>query len=220
MKKIILILSAVVTVSCSGQSNKKTNNTMKMDNQEYKGIDTEGYVSIPIEGGMEYRKGNILYIFRDGALTTVEQLGWGGDDKYPESYAYIYEDTPNKIVYTDKSGDKSRSITHIEITLRKAIFYHKYNSKDGQHVKEYEMTTPLDIWIKLSQTFNWDKFSELKSGASEQEWDGSDKTITVETKSGTFSVTNYRGNELEDFFKVISDYLVYIYEKAVETKKD
>jgi hypothetical protein len=104
--------------------------------------------------------------------------------------------------------------------LEKTIFYHKYNSKDGQHIKEYEVPTPLDIWIKLSQTFNWEKFSELKSGASEQEWDGSDRTITVETKSGTFYVTNYRGNELKDFFKVISDYHVSLYEKGMETKKD
>jgi hypothetical protein len=192
---------------------------MKMDNQEYHGIDTE-YVPTHIEGGIEYRKGNILYIFRDGALTTIEQLDWGGDDKYPESYAYIYEDTPKKIAYTNKSGDKSQSETHIEITLGKTIFYHKYNSKDGQHTKESEIPTPLDIWIKLSQTFNWNKFYELKSGASEQEWDGLDRTITVETKSRTFSVTNYSGNELEDFYKVISDYHVYIYEKAVETEKD
>jgi len=189
---------------------------MKMDNQ----VDAGGYVSTLIEGGIKYRKGDILYIFRNGALTFIEQLDWGGDDKYPESYAYIYEDTPTKIVYTGKSGDKSQSKTHIKITLEKTIFNQKYNSKDGQHIEAYEMSTPLDIWIKLSQTFNWDKFSELKSGASEQEWDGSDRTITVRTKSGRFSVTNYRGNELEDFFKIISDYHVSLCEKVVKTKKD
>jgi hypothetical protein len=81
------------------------------------------------------------------------------------------------------------------------------------------VSTPLDIWIKLSETFSWDTFSKLKSGHSEQEWDGSDGTTTVETQSGTYSVTNHGGDELQEFFKILSDYLRTIYEQANESEK-
>ena len=62
----------------SGTANSFHNNYVKMKIEKQ---ETEtGYVERLIDGGVEYRKGNVLYIFKDGALTTVEQLDWGKDE--------------------------------------------------------------------------------------------------------------------------------------------
>jgi hypothetical protein len=216
MKKSIIILGIVACIAngCSGQTNNKnTNNMMENENK----TNSDGYVvERVIDGEVEYRKDNILYIFSDGALTTIEQLNWGGTDELPLSYAYFYSNKPKKITYVSESGDKSQSETHIEITLEKTVLNHKYNSNDGWHFINYEGATPLDTWINLSETFDWNKFSVSKNGASRKEYDDSDDTITIETKSGISSVTNYNGNELRDFFKIFSDYHISISEKAEE----
>ena len=207
MKKLILILTAFAFIasSCKGQNKNMNTNA-----------NAEGYVANPIDGGIEYRKDNILYVFKDGALTTIEQLNWGGTDKLPESYAWIYSDTPQEIIYTSISGDKSQSETYLKISLGKTVFNKKWYSNDGLRTKKYEASTPLELWIKLSQTFNWNEFSKLENGRSEIEWDGSDITITVATESGTLSVTN-GGSELRELLKIILDYRYSISEKAEET---
>ena len=207
MKKLILILTAFAFIasSCKGQNKNMNTNA-----------NAEGYVANPIDGGIEYRKDNILYVFKDGALTSIEQLNWGGTDKRPESYAWIYSDTPKEIIYTAISGDKSQSETYFKITLEKTIFNEKYYSNDGLHTREYEAPTPLEVWIDLSDTFHWEKFSKLENGRSQTAWDGTDITITVTSESGTFSVTNGNGT-LHSFFKAISDYHNAIYEKATKT---
>jgi hypothetical protein len=87
--------------------------------------DEKSYVERHIDGGVEYRKNNILYIFEDGALTTIEQLDWGGTEELPESYLYVYSDTPKEIIYTDISGDKSRTEIHLKINLKKMVFNEK-----------------------------------------------------------------------------------------------
>jgi hypothetical protein len=207
---------ALIASGCSHNSLKQKNqNTMKEnENENITETKSENYVASPIDGGMEYLKDNILYVFRDGALTTIEQLDWGNTGGMPTSYAHIYSDTPKEIIYNGKSGDRSQSETNIEITLKKTIFNSKYRSKDGWHIKEYEDLTPLDIWIKLSETFNWGNFSKLKSGASKQAHDGADFTITVITENGTYSVINYGGDELKEFFKLIRHYSLSFYDKA------
>jgi hypothetical protein len=215
MNKSIIILGIITCIAngCSVQrNNKSTNNMTENENK----TNPEGYVEIVIDGGVKYRKDNILYTFRDGALTIIKQPNWGGTDKYPLSYASVYSNTPKKITYVSESGDKSQSETCIEITLEKTVYNHKYNSKEGRHIENYEGATPLDIWINLSQTFDWDKFSALKNGVSEIAHDGIDWTIRVGTESGTFSVRNYSGNELGEFFRLILDYHVSLSEKAEE----
>ena len=175
-----------------------------------------GYVERIIEGGVEYRKGSVLYFFKDGALTTVVQLDWGKDEYGNQlSWDYIYSDTPKEIIYTGKSGDRSQSETYLKITLEKTVYKYKYRSIDGWQTKEYEAPTPLDIWIALAMSFKWDEFNGLISGPSAIAHDGYDKTISVATVSGTFSVTNYSGNELRKFIKEISDYLWSIDKKTL-----
>jgi hypothetical protein len=100
--------------------------------------------------------------------------------------------------------------------LEKTVYDEKYYSHDGLHTKKYEAPTPLDVWINLSKTFDWNTFSNLESRPSEQAWDGSDITITVTTASGTFSVTN-GDSELHEWRKIISDYHYTILEKVEET---
>ena len=202
---LILIALALIASSCKGQNNNMNMNT-----------NADGYVAKPIDGGIEYRKDDILYTFKDGALTSIEQLDWGGTDELPESWAYLYSDTPKEIIYTEISGDKSQSKTYLKMNLEKTVFNEKYYSNDGWHTKEYEAPTPLELWINLSQIFNWDTFSKLKNGPSEQGWDGFDITITVTTESGTFSVTN-GGNAWHELWKIISDYRYAVLKKAEET---
>ena len=185
--------------------NNKVKNSLETG---YNHVDKGGYVSTLVEGGIEYSKDNTVYIFKDGTLTMIEQLDWGGDNEFPLSYAYIYENTPKKIVYTSKNDDKSQSNIHIEISLEKTAFN---NSREGHPISGYEISTPLDVWLKLSQTFNWDKFYQLKNGILEDGGDGLSRIITVETESGIFSLTNYGENELEEFLKIILDYYDSIY---------
>ena len=125
MKKAIIILNLAVFIacSCSGQ-NKNTKEDANKTN-------AEGYVEELVDDGIEYRKDNIVYKFRDGALTTIEQLDWGGTAELPESWLYIYSDMPKEIIYTSRSGDKSQSETDIKMTLEKTVFNHKHNSKAG-----------------------------------------------------------------------------------------
>jgi hypothetical protein len=208
MKKVIIVLSAIALIA-SGCNIVKQKKPITMNEDENV---IEGYVVRPIDGGIEYTKDNIIYIFNDGALTSIEVLNWGNQDGMPLSYAYICENTPKKIMYATESGDKSQSETHIAITLEKTDYYHKHNSKEGRQIKKHITSTPVDIWIELSQAFNWSEFIGLKSGASEIEHDGMDRTISVETQSGTFFVTNYSGNGLEKFFKIISNYENTLYE--------
>jgi len=217
MEKVIItfIFLAFVADGCGQTNNNHANN----DNmtKEAQAVNAD-YVKRHTETGIEYRKDNILYIFQDGALTTIEQLDWGDADGMPLSYVYSYSDTPKEIIYTTKSGDKSQSETYVKITLEKTIFKHQYHSKDGRRIREYEASTLLDTWIRLSETFEWKKFSALKSDVSEMIHDGMDKTISVVTPSGTSSVTNYRGDELQGFFKIISDYHSYLDEMAEKDK--
>jgi len=215
MKKPVIILGIITLIagSCFGQ----TNNTIHAPITVEKPETETGYVKRLIDGGVEYRKGNVLYLFKDGALTTVEQLDWGKDEYgHSLSWDYIYSNTPKEIIYTNKSGDRSQSETNLTITLEKTVYHYKYRSKDGWQTKEYEAPTPLDIWIKLSELFSWDEFCELKSGPSAIAHDGRDRKITVATQSGTSSVTNYPGNELKGFFEEISKYFGTVYEKATE----
>jgi hypothetical protein len=201
---IILVIIAAIAGLCYGQGT----------NVEKPEAET-GYVERLFDGGVEYRKGNVLYIFKDGALTTVIQLDWKNDEYGNSlSWDYIYSDTPKEIIYTSKSGDRSQSKTYLKITLEKTVYKYKYRSIDGWQTKEYEASTPLDIWIALAVSFSWDEFNGLISGPSAIPRDGSDKTITVATVSGTSSVTNYPSNELKKFFKEITDYLWSIEEKA------
>ena len=206
MEKTILIFIAFTFIasSCNGQ-NKNTN------------ANTDDYVVTPIDNGVEYRKNNILYIFKDGALTTIEQLDWGGTEERPESWAWIYSNTPQEIICTEISGDISQTETYLKINLEKTVYNEKYYSTDGVHTRKYDTPTPLERWINLSETFNWDTFSKLENGPSEQAWDGSDITITVTTKSGTFSVTNSHDNAFYEWWKIISDYHYSILVKAEET---
>jgi hypothetical protein len=212
MKKTITILSAIALIagSCGGQAK----NISSMIENKDENANSEGYEERFVDSRVEYRKENIVYSFRDGALTSIEQLDWGGTDKLPESYAYIYSNTPKNIIYAMKSGDRSQSETFIEITLEKTVYNHQYRYIDGWHIKKYEAPTPLDIWIKLSQTFNWDKFSVLKSGRSAMAHDGSDFSITVTSESGTSSVTNNSDDTWRDLLKVISDYERSLNQKA------
>ena len=206
MKKpiIILVIIAAIAGLCYGQGT----------NVEKPEAET-GYVERLFDGGVEYRKGNVLYIFKDGALTTVIQLDWGKDGYgNPLSWDYIYSNTPKKIICTVKGGDYEER--YFKITMKKTVYHYKYPSGDGWHVKEYEAPTPLDIWIALTMSFSWDEFSGLKSGASEITRDGYDETIAVATRNGTSSVTNYTGDELKGFFEEIAEYFGTVDEKAAE----
>ena len=124
--------------------------------------------------------------------------------------------TPKEITYTSISGDKSQSKATLQITLEKTVYNYEYRSKEGKHIKEYEAPTPLDVWINLSELFDWNKFAELQNGKSEIEHDGMDRTIFVKTESGAYSVTNYGGDELREFFSAISSYLGSVRGQAIE----
>ena len=219
MKKVIILLVIITFFAdaYSGQRNNKRviNNTIEKAQEP----DNAEYHATPVEGGIEYRRYNVIYLFRDGALITIEQLNWfrmDASSKYRLSQLIMYDNTPKEIIYTDKSGDKSQFETYCKITLEKTIFNYKGDSKDGHHVKEYEAPTNLYTWIKLSETFDWDKFSMLKSGASRKPYDGMDWTITVKTESGTYSVTNNDGYEKAKFFEIIDNYSQSVSKKTTE----
>ena len=214
IKTSFILIAAATAFTCGGQTNKQSSKTDNNMTEE------KGYVERLIDGGIEYSKDNILYKFKDGALSTVEQLNWGKVDSLPVSYDFVYSDTPKEIIITEKSGDKSQSETYIKISLGKTVFNHQYYSKEGQRIIDYETPTPVDIWIELSRLFNWDNFLKLKSGVSETEHDGTDITITVETESGIFSVTNCDGDTLQKFFKLLFDYRNSVYRTATDTDKE
>ena len=224
MKRILLMFLILLT-ACDMDINEAKKDTKRKasminENNENKNankINSEGYMERRTETGIEYSKEGIVYIFSEGALTTIEQLNWGSVGEQPLSWAYSYDNKPKEIIYTSESGDRSQSKIYIEITMEKTILNQKYNSKNGKHLKKHEAPTSLDVWIKLSNAFEWSEFSALKSGPSKKAHDGMDFTITVKTKSGTFAVTNYNGNESKVFFELISDYRHSLYEKTEET---
>jgi hypothetical protein len=216
-KAIFLSILALITSYCSGQTGKNKNNMIENKAENVTITNSEGYVVRAIDGCVEYRKDNILYIFRDGALTTIEELNWGGSDIFPLGYAHVFSNTPKEIVYTEISGDKSQTETYFRITLEKTVFNQKNSSDAGRVTKQYDAHTPLDIWLKLSETFKWNNFSVLESGRPQTEQDSLEITITVTTESGTSSVTNSDDVTWRKFFNIISDYLQSFIEKAEET---
>ncbi|MDR1123071.1 MAG: hypothetical protein LBL61_00290 [Elusimicrobiota bacterium] len=206
MKNIFFTLIFVGILTSNGC--KKEEIAMAEDNNQYQYVETEydepetyqGYqIDHRDDGAVEYIKDKIIYTFRDGALTSIDVPSGEDDFGHTIYWADIYNDKPKKIIYYK---NKHTFTAIMEITLEKTIS--KSTLKKRPH--NYEGYTLLDWWIKLSQAFDKDQFSELKSGKSNLPADGLDITITVETENGSFKILNYNGGGLQGFSKLLEDY--------------
>jgi hypothetical protein len=106
-----------------------------------------------------------------------------------------------KIIYYHSVG--RGGLEQLSITVDSIVYFCRGGSMGNKDVRK---STPNELWTKLLEKSNADKFAQINSGERYGYRDGPDTRFHIETKTREFFILNGYGKdyeELRDFFKII-----------------